>query len=44
MHLKNAKKKGFTHDEIDEAAWMGISFGGSPAKVFYEQHNNSYSY
>jgi len=41
MHLKNAKKKGFTQDEIDEAAWMGISFAGSPAMVFYEQHKNS---
>ena len=37
MHLKNAKEKGFTQDEIDEAAWMGISFAGSPAMVFYEQ-------
>ncbi|UCG57056.1 MAG: selenide, water dikinase SelD [Phycisphaerales bacterium] len=41
MHLKNAKKKGFTQDEIDEAAWMGISFAGSPAMVFYEQNKNS---
>ena len=41
MHLKNAKKKGFTQDEIDEAAWMGVSFGGSPAMVFYEQNKNS---
>ena len=38
MHLKKAKEKGFTQDEIDEAAWMGISFGGSPAMVFYEQN------
>ncbi len=38
MHLKNAKQKGFTQDEIDEAAWMGISFGGSPTMVFYEQN------
>jgi len=38
MHLKNARKKGFTQDEIDEAAWMGISFGGSPTMVFYEQN------
>jgi len=36
MHLKNARKKGFTPAEIDEAAWMGISFAGSPAMVFYE--------
>jgi selenide, water dikinase len=37
MHMKKAREKGFTQDEIDEAAWMGISFGGSPAMVFYEQ-------
>ena len=37
MHLKKAKEKGFTQDEIDEAAWLGISFAGSPAMVFYEQ-------
>ncbi len=41
MHLKKAKEKGFTQDEIDEAAWMGISFGGSPTMVFYEQLKNS---
>ena len=38
MHLKKAKEKGFTQDEIDEAAWMGISFAGSPAMTFYEQN------
>jgi selenide,water dikinase len=37
MHLQNARKKGFSQDEIDEAAWMGISFAGSPAMVFYQQ-------
>jgi AhpD family alkylhydroperoxidase len=36
MHIKKAKAKGFTQQEIDEAAWMGISFAGSPAMVFYE--------
>jgi len=41
MHLKNAKSKGFTQEEIDEAAWMGISFAGSPAMVFYENLKNS---
>ena len=41
MHLTTARKKGFTQDEIDEAAWMGISFAGSPAMVFYEQLKNS---
>ena len=41
MHVKKAKEKGFTQDEIDEAAWMGISFGGSPTMVFYEQLKNT---
>jgi len=41
MHLKNARKKAFTQDEIDEAAWMGISFAGSPTMVFYQQQKNS---
>ncbi len=41
MHLKKAREKGFTQDEIDEAAWMGIAFGGSPTMVFYEQLKNS---
>jgi AhpD family alkylhydroperoxidase len=41
MHLKKAREKGFTQDEIDEAAWLGISFAGSPAMVFYEQNKNS---
>ena len=41
MHIKNAKDKGFTADEIDEAALIGISFAGSSAMVFYQQHKNS---
>jgi selenide, water dikinase len=41
MHLKNARAKGFTQSEIDEAAWMGISFAGSPAMVFYERLKSS---
>jgi alkylhydroperoxidase/carboxymuconolactone decarboxylase family protein YurZ len=36
-HVTNACRKGFSQDEIDEAAWMGISFAGSPAMVFYQQ-------
>jgi selenide,water dikinase len=43
MHLKNAKAKGFTQAEIDEAAWLGISFAGSSAMVFYEQIKNTCS-
>lgn len=34
-HLKKARDMGFTQEEIDEAAWMGISFGGSPTMMFY---------
>jgi len=36
-HLKKAKKMGFSQPEIDEAAWLGIAFGGSPAMMFYNQ-------
>ncbi len=28
---------GFSQPEIDEAAWMGIAFGGSPVMMFYTQ-------
>jgi selenide,water dikinase len=34
-HLKKARDQGFSQDEIDEAAWLAIGFGGSPAMVFY---------
>ena len=34
-HLKKARDVGFSQDEIDEAAWLAISFGGSPTMVFY---------
>ena len=27
---------GFSQDEIDEAAWLAIAFGGSPVMMFYE--------
>jgi selenide, water dikinase len=36
-HLINARKKGFTQEEIDEAASVGVSFAGAPAMVFYER-------
>jgi len=36
MHIKKAREKGFSEEEIDEAAWMAISFGGSPVMMFYE--------
>jgi AhpD family alkylhydroperoxidase len=34
-HAKKAREMGFTQEEIDEAAWLGISFGGSPTMAFY---------
>ncbi|WP_169853042.1 selenide, water dikinase SelD [Anaerohalosphaera lusitana] len=36
-HIAKAKKMGFADAEIDEAAWMGVSFGGSPAMMMYKQ-------
>ncbi len=38
VHVQKARKKGFTEEEIDEAAWMGIAFGGAPTMMFYKQH------
>ena len=35
IHIKKAREMGFSQEEIDEAAWMAISFGGSPAMMFY---------
>jgi selenide, water dikinase len=35
VHLGKARSAGFSPEEIDEAAWMGIAFGGSPAMAFY---------
>jgi selenide,water dikinase len=36
-HVKKARDEGFSQEEIDEAAWMAISFGGSPAMMFYNE-------
>jgi AhpD family alkylhydroperoxidase len=36
-HVKKARDEGFSQEEIDEAAWMAISFGGSPTMMFYNQ-------
>ena len=35
IHIKKARDMGFSQDQIDEAAWMAIAFGGSPARMFY---------
>jgi selenide,water dikinase len=36
-HLKTAREMGFTPEEIDEAAWLAIAFGGSPTMMFYNE-------
>jgi selenide,water dikinase len=36
-HIEKARQKGFTEDEIDEAAWMGVAFAGSPAMMLYNK-------
>ena len=35
MHIKKAQEMGLSQDEIDEAAWLAIAFGGSPVMMFY---------
>ena len=35
-HIRKARQMGFTQEEIDEAVWMGIAFGGSPVMMFYD--------
>jgi selenide,water dikinase len=35
IHIDKARKMGITQAEIDEAVWMGISFGGAPTMMFY---------
>jgi selenide,water dikinase len=34
-HIRKARAMGFTSQEIDEAVWMAIAFGGSPVMMFY---------
>ncbi len=37
IHINKARQMGFSQEEIDEAAWMAIAFGGSPAMMFYKE-------
>jgi AhpD family alkylhydroperoxidase len=37
MHIREAQEMGMSEEEIDEAAWMGIVFGGSPVMMFYNR-------
>lgn len=36
-HVRKARQMGFSQEEIDEAAWMAIGFGGSPTMMFYHE-------
>jgi selenide,water dikinase len=36
IHIKKARDMGFSQDEIDEAVWMAIAFGGAPIMMFYQ--------
>ncbi len=40
QHIGVAEKKGFTADEIDDAAKMAFEFGGDSVKLFYEQNKD----
>ncbi|MCE5198005.1 MAG: selenide, water dikinase SelD [Armatimonadota bacterium] len=35
IHINEAKSMGVSEDEISEAIWMAISFGGAPVMMFY---------
>ncbi len=35
IHIEKARGMGFSQEQIDEAAWMAIAFGGSPLWMFY---------
>jgi len=34
-HIKKAREMGFSQDEIDEAGWLAVSFGGCAAMMFF---------
>jgi AhpD family alkylhydroperoxidase len=36
-HVKKAQAMGFSEEEIEEAAWMAIAFGGSPTMMFWKE-------
>jgi AhpD family alkylhydroperoxidase len=36
VHIQKARDAGFSQAEIDDAAWLAISFGGCAAMMFYQ--------
>ena len=41
IHIKKAREMGLSQEEIDEAAWMAVSFGGCPPMMFYNRLRKS---
>nr|NIM05010.1 selenide, water dikinase SelD [Armatimonadota bacterium]NIO96491.1 selenide, water dikinase SelD [Armatimonadota bacterium] len=41
LHLKKALSMGITTEEIQEAAWMGVAFGGCKAMMFWNEQSKS---
>jgi selenide,water dikinase len=37
VHIKGAQTMGISKAEIDESAWLGIAFAGSPAMMLYRE-------
>ncbi|MEN6519870.1 MAG: carboxymuconolactone decarboxylase family protein [Armatimonadota bacterium] len=40
IHIEKARAMGISEEEINEAVWMAISFGGAPVRMFYESVMN----
>jgi selenide,water dikinase len=39
LHLDKARAMGITEPEIEEAAWMGVAFGGCKAMMFWQDNS-----
>jgi selenide,water dikinase len=37
LHLAKAERMGISREEIEEAAWMGVAFGGASAMMFWAE-------
>jgi selenide,water dikinase len=37
IHIHKAREAGLSQEEIDEAAWMAVAFGGCSAMMFYKE-------
>jgi len=41
MHLERARRMGISREEIEEAAWMGVAFGGASSMMFWMEEGRS---